>query len=52
MNILFIKHFFIGCMVYDIPIVSVFGHCTFGYFPICYYKIKTYILLVYIYYIK
>ena len=30
MNILFIKHFFIGCMVYEIPRVSVFGHCPYS----------------------
>ena len=27
MNILFIKHFFVGFMVSEIPRVSVFGHC-------------------------
>ena len=26
MNILFIKNFFVGFMLSDIPIVSVFGH--------------------------
>ena len=35
MNILFHKHFVVGCMVYDIPRVSIFGHCpnsvTFPY---------------------
>ena len=31
MNILFIKHFFVGFMVYEIPRVSVFG-----YFPLDY----------------
>ena len=41
MNILFIKHFFVGFMVSDIPRVSVFGHCPYSvtfpyivYFPI------------------
>ena len=29
MNILLIKHFFVGCMVYEIPRVFVFG-----YFPL------------------
>ena len=39
MNVLFIKHFFVGFMVSEIPIVSVFGHCpysvTFPYRHIC-----------------
>ena len=43
MNILLIKHFFIGFMVSEIPRVSVFGHCpysvTFPYMP------QVYILL-------
>ena len=30
MNILGIKHFFVGCMVYEIPRVSVFGHCPYS----------------------
>ena len=30
MNILFIKHFFVGFMVSEIPIVSVFGHCPYS----------------------
>ena len=30
MNILFIKHFFVGFMVYEIPRVSVFGHCPYS----------------------
>ena len=30
MNILFIKHFFVGSMVSEIPRVS-----AFGYFPLC-----------------
>ena len=29
MNILFIKHFFLGFIVYEIPRVSVFGHCPY-----------------------
>ena len=30
MNILFIKHFFVGFMVSDIQRVSVFGHCPYS----------------------
>ena len=30
MNILFIKHFFVGFMVSDIPRVSVFGYCPYS----------------------
>ena len=31
MNILlFIEHFFVGFMVSDIPILSVFGHCPYS----------------------
>ena len=30
MNIIFIKHFFVGFMVSDIPRVSVFGHCRYS----------------------
>ena len=30
MNILFIKHFFVGFMVPEIPRVSVFGHCPYS----------------------
>ena len=30
MNILFIKHFFVGFMVSDILRVSVFGHCPYS----------------------
>ena len=37
MNILLIKHFFVGFMFSEIPRVSVFGHCpysvTFPYTP-------------------
>ena len=29
MNILFITHFFVGFMVSEIPMVSVFGHCPY-----------------------
>ena len=40
MNILFIKHFFVGFMVSEILRVSVFGHCpysvTFPYQPVYY----------------
>ena len=35
MNILFIKHFFIGFMVSEIPRVSVFG-----YIPLLTFKLK------------
>ena len=39
MNMLFIKHFFVGFMVSEIPRVSVFGTVSvFGYFPLIYYK--------------
>ena len=30
MNILFIKHFFVGFMVSEIHIVPVFGHCPYS----------------------
>ena len=30
MNILLIKHFFIGCMVSEIPRMSVFGHYPYS----------------------
>ena len=30
MNILFIKHFFAGFMVSEIPQVSAFGHCPYS----------------------
>ena len=30
MNILFIKHFFVGFMVSEIPRVSVFGNCPYS----------------------
>ena len=29
MNILFIEHFFVGFMVYKIPIVSIFEQCPY-----------------------
>ena len=41
MNILFIKHIFLGLIVFEILRVSVFWHCPysgivlFGNFPIC-----------------
>ena len=40
MNILFIKHFFVGCMVSEIPRVS-----AFGYFPlvICGLNLKLFV---------
>ena len=37
MNILFIKNFFVGFMVSEIPRVSVFGHCPYSFtFPYMY----------------
>ena len=30
MNILLITHIFVGFMVYEIPRVSVFGHCSYS----------------------
>ena len=48
MNIFFIKHFFVGFMVSEIPRVSVFGHCPYLDFPqsrlntFCYYSIFKY----------
>ena len=30
MNILFIKHFFVGFMVSEIPRMSLFGHCPYS----------------------
>ena len=30
MNILFIKHFFLGFIVSEIPRVSAFGHCPYS----------------------
>ena len=30
MNILYIKHFFVGFMVSEIPRVSAFGHCPYS----------------------
>ena len=37
MNILLIKHFFVGFMVSEIPRVSVFGHCPYSVtFPYIY----------------
>ena len=30
MNILFIKDFFVGFMISEIPRVSVFGHCPYS----------------------
>ena len=50
MNILFIKHFFVGCMVYEIPRVSVFRHCpysvTFPYIYILTYIKSTIVLYI------
>ena len=46
MNIVFIKHFCVGCMVSEITRVSVFGHCpysvTFPYRLKCHYIFKKY----------
>ena len=40
MNVLFIKHFFVGFMVSEIPRVSVFGYCPYSVsFPIWLYII-------------
>ena len=37
MNMLFIKHFFVGFMVSEIPRVSLFGHCPYSVtFPYVY----------------
>ena len=37
MNILFIKHFFVGFMVSEIQRVSLFGHCPYSVtFPYVY----------------
>ena len=46
MNILFVKHFFMGFMVSEIPRVSVFGHCIRLLSPT---YIQQLILLVHIY---
>ena len=55
MNILLIKHFFVGFMVSEIPRVSVFGHClysvTFPYIISFVYNCVLYLLLL-IYFIK
>ena len=38
MHILFIKHFVVGSMVSEIPIVSVFGYCPYSItFPYKYF---------------
>ena len=44
MNILFIKYFFIGFMVYEVPSVSIFGHCPYSVtFPLIkYYNYSLY----------
>ena len=48
MNILFVKHFFVGFMVSEIPRVSVYGHCPYSVtFP---YTIKYIYINIYIYY--
>ena len=44
MNILFIKHFFVGFMVSEIPRVSVFGH-----YP---YSVTFPYMCLYVYYIN
>ena len=39
MNMLFIKHYFVGSMVSEILIVSVFGHCPYSVtFPYIFFK--------------
>ena len=51
MNILLIKHFFVGFMVSEIPRVSVFGHCqysvTFHYINIINISIYKYMFRIY-----
>ena len=51
MNILFIKHFFVGFMVSEIPRMSIFGHCPYSVtFPYTIYQKKKYIYIyIYIY---
>ena len=53
MNILLIKHFFVGFMVSEIPRVSVFGHCpysvTFPYTNCNIYIIYTFSLILFYY---
>ena len=40
MNIVFIKHLFVGFMVSEIPRVSVLGHCPYSVtFPL--YRVKS-----------
>ena len=65
MNILLIKHFFIGFIVSEIPRVSVFGHCPYSvtfpyindiisyivYMPIFIYLVN-YLLISYLIHIK
>ena len=47
MNILFIKYFFVGFMVSEIPRVSVFGHCPYSVtFPYSSLTIKMYVNLL------
>ena len=47
MNILFIKHYFVGFLISEIPRVSVFGHCPYSVtFP---YVVTTVIKSIYIY---
>ena len=48
MNIVFIKHVFVGCMVSEISRVSVFGHCPYLVtFPYIYALYNLYFLNVY-----
>ena len=49
MNILFIKHFFVGFMVSEIPRVSVFGYFPLHIFLIYYTILVQDITLVYYY---
>ena len=55
MNILFIKHFFIGFMVSEILRVSVFGHCLYSVIsPMCIVtfilRSSDFIVLIYVYF--
>ena len=61
MNIVFITYFFVGFMVFEIPTVSVFGHCPYSVIfhigelvdikLLYYYLLKAYIYLFIIQYI-
>ena len=48
MNILFIKHFFVGFMVSEIPRVSLFGHCPYSVtLPYVYNQLESFFLNLY-----